>query len=503
MLQGGIEYAALQHNSWLSGPQQCPSARDLVAFGDFRRYCAAMSYFSSIDFGSRARQLRVDTLVRLRWLAVAGQSAAILIVHYGLGFSVPLGLAFAAIAASVWLNIGLRLRYSVNHRLHDRPATILLAFDLLQLTMLLYLTGGLQNPFALLFLAPIMISAVSLSVQRTLALVALVVVAASVLTFMYMPLPWHTGEEISFPLLYRAGVWLALVCGAIFVAAYAFRVAEEARRLSDALSATELVLTREQHLTQLDGLAAAAAHELGTPLATITLVVRELKKASGDSGPYVEDIALLEQEAQRCRTILSKLASMGTEDAADWQAMSLRHLLEEVADPYRHFGVELSIDASGEGPEPRCVRNPGIIYGLGNLIENAVDFTSSVVRIEARWTPGAVRVEIADDGPGFSPEILVKLGEPYVTTRAVERRARNEEGWLGLGLFIAKTLLERSGAVVSMSNAEGPAVGARIAIAWPRSTFDSPAVSSGAQTSVEIEAVRSTFSPSSASPPKI
>lgn len=460
-----------------------------------------MPHFSRIDFGRRARQLRVDTLVRLRWLAVAGQSIAILVVYLVLGFPVPIGLAFAAIAASVWLNIGLRLRYGVNHRLEDGAATVLLAYDLLQLTALLYLTGGLQNPFALLFLAPIMISAVSLSVQRTLALVALVVAAASFLAFFYLPLPWAPGETLSFPLLYRSGVWLALVCGAVFVAGYAFRVAEEARRLSDALTATELVLTREQHLTQLDGLAAAAAHELGTPLATITIVARELRKASGDTGPYADDIALLEQEAQRCRAILGKLASMGAEDATDWQSMSLRHLLVEVAEPYRHFGVDLLIDVSGEGPEPRCVRNPGIIYGLGNLIENAVDFATSGARIEARWTPGAVRVEVADDGPGFSPEVLVKLGEPYVTTRAMERRARNEEGGLGLGLFIAKTLLERSGAVVSMSNAEWPAVGARIAIAWPRTLFDAPEASGAIRppTSVEIEAVPSTLNPNATS----
>lgn len=460
-----------------------------------------MTDFSHIDFGRRARQLRVDTLVRLRWLAVAGQSLAILVVHLVLDFPVPLGLAFAAIAASVWLNIGLRLRYGVNHRLEDGPATVLLAYDLLQLTALLYLTGGLQNPFALLFLAPIMISAVSLSVQRTLALVGLVVAAASFLAFFYLPLPWAPGEELSFPLLYRSGVWLALVCGAIFVAGYAFRVANEARRLSDALTATELVLTREQHLTQLDGLAAAAAHELGTPLATITIIARELRKASGETGPYADDIALLEQEVLRCRGILAKLASMGAEDAADWQSMSLHHLLEEVAEPYRHFGVDLRIDVRGEGPEPRCVRNPGIIYGLGNLIENAVDFAASEARIEARWTPGAVRVEVADDGPGFSPEVLVKLGEPYVTTRSIERRARDEEGGLGLGLFIAKTLLERSGAIVSMSNAESPAVGAKIAIAWPRTLFDAPAESGPfrAPASLEIETLPSTLNPDATS----
>jgi two-component system sensor histidine kinase RegB len=186
---------------------------------------------------------------------------------------------------------------------------------------------------------------------------------------------------------------------------------------------------------------------------------------------------------------------MGAEDATDWQAISLRHLLEDVAEPYHHFGVELLIDAGGHGVEPRCYRNPGIVYGLGNLIENAVDFAASTVRVEARWTPAAVRIEVADDGPGFSPEILANLGEPYVTTRAVERRARNEEGGLGLGLFIAKTLLERSGAVVSMSNGEWPAAGARVAIAWPRSAFDgmSDPRSGAPQSPVEIESAQSTF----------
>jgi len=431
-----------------------------------------MMQFSSLDFGRRARRLRVDTLVLLRWLAIAGQSTAVLAVHYGLGFSLPIGLAFAAIAASVWLNIGLRLRYDVNHRLNDGPATILLAYDLLQLSALLYLTGGLQNPFALLFLAPIMISAVSLSVQRTLALVALMITAATFLAVFHLPLPWRPGEELRLPLLYLAGIWLALSLGAAFIAAYAFRVAEEARRLSDALTATELVLTREKHLTQLDGLAAAAAHELGTPLATITLVVKELRRATSDDDPIAEDLALLGQETQRCRAILAKLASLGAEGGDNWQSMSLRQLLEEVAEPSRNFGVDLEIDAAGDAAEPRCARNPGIIYGLGNLIENAVDFASSRVRIEARWTRARIRIEVTDDGPGFSPEVLAKLGEPYVTTRGADRRAKSDEGGLGLGFFIAKTLLERSGATVSMNNAEPPATGARIAIVWPRAMFE-------------------------------
>ncbi len=446
-----------------------------MAFRSASAYLELMSFESGIDFGRKARRLRVDTLVRLRWLAIAGQSAALLVVHLGLGFSLPILLCFMAVAASVWLNIGLRLRYGVNHRLEDGPATILLAYDLLQLTVLLFLTGGLQNPFSMLFLAPIMISAVSLSVERTLALVALMMATATFLIFHQYPLPWFAGQTLQLPLLYVGGVWLALVLGAVFIAAYAFRVAEEARRLSDALTATELVLAREQHLTQLDGLAAAAAHELGTPLATITIVSKELRRLVPKEGPISDDIALLEQEAQRCRAILAKLTSLGDEDSAGpWLGMSLRQMLEEVVEPSRNFGVVLATKLSGEGPEPYCIRNPGILYGLGNLIENAVDFAHERVRVEAQWTPTRVRILVKDDGPGFSPEVLAKLGEPYVTTRGPDRRSKFEEGGLGLGLFIAKTLLERSGAALSMSNADAPASGARIAIVWPRRLLEAP-----------------------------
>jgi two-component system, sensor histidine kinase RegB len=436
-------------------------------------YSRAMSPISHIDFGRKARRLRVDTLVRLRWLAVVGQSATILVVHFGLQFPVPLALSFVAIAASVWLNIGLRLRFETSHRLEDGPATFLLGYDILQLSALLFLTGGLQNPFAVLFLAPIMISAVSLSLERTMALVALMIAAATMLVFYHFPLPWRPPGSLSLPLPYLVGIWLALASGAVFIAGYAFRVAEEARTLSDALSATELVLVREKHLTQLDGLAAAAAHELGTPLATITLIAKELKKEVAATQGIYEDVVLLEQEVQRCRAILGRLASLGADGASDWQAMSLRHLLEDVAEPSRNFGVEIEIDAAGEGPEPRCVRNPGIMYGLGNLIENAVDFATSRVQIEARWTEARVRIQISDDGPGFSPEILAKIGEPYISTHSADRRAKVEEGGLGLGLFIAKTLLERSGAVVSMGNTEPPLAGATIAVVWPRLAFES------------------------------
>ncbi|MDH7797954.1 MULTISPECIES: ActS/PrrB/RegB family redox-sensitive histidine kinase [unclassified Beijerinckia] len=427
-------------------------------------------------------RIRVDTLIRLRWLAIAGQTAALLITAFGLNFPLPIALCVTAVAASVWLNIGLRLRYPVTHRLAEREATLLLAFDMLQLTALLYLTGGLENPFSILFLAPVMISAVSLSVTRTVALVLLMVACATFLGFFQRPLPWYPGPVLQLPYLYKIGVWIALVLGAGFITFYAFRVAEEARRLSDALTATELILAREQHLTQLDGLAAAAAHELGTPLATITLVVKELRRQLPAEGPVGEDMELLTSELQRCRTILGKLTSLGNEPAQHWDVLSLPQLLEETLEPSRDFGVELKSEIDGAGTPPTCRRNPGLLYGLGNLVENAVDFAKSEVLIKANWTEDQVGITIEDDGPGFSADVLTKLGDPYITSRGHDdRRAKSEPGsGLGLGLFIAKTLLERTGATISMGNGVAPASGARVSIRWAREEFERGTMSNNA-----------------------
>jgi len=427
---------------------------------------------ADVDLGRHARRLRLDTLVRLRWLAIAGQSVAVLTTWFILGFDLPIALCFLVIAASAWLNVFLRLRFPLSQRLRDRAAFALLAYDLIQLSGLLYFTGGLSNPFASLFLAPIMISAMSLAWQGTLWLVLLMVGAATVLAFQHFPLPWHPGQPLELPFLYVSGIWMALVLGAGFIAVYASRVSEEARQLSDALAATELVLAREQHLTQLDGLAAAAAHELGTPLATITLVVKELGKIVRPDDPMAEDIALLAQEVARCRTILSKIASLGNEGPGMLDELTILHLVEDVVAPQRDFGMVLSISSDGKGPEPICRRNPGMLYGLGNLVENAIDFAMSEVRITLSWSEAFVTIGIADDGPGFSSDVLERLGEPYITSRG-SRRAKVDEGsGLGLGLFIAKTLLERSGASVTTGNAPAPEHGARVEVIWPRASFE-------------------------------
>ncbi len=420
--------------------------------------------------GGTPRHLRLDTLVRLRWLAIAGQSAAVAGVHFGLGFSLPFGWCFLAIAVSAWLNIALRIRFPLSHRLGEGAATALLGFDILQLAALLYLTGGLQNPFAILFLAPVMISATALPPRHTLALGLLAAGLATLLVFLHWPLPWAGNDRPVLPPQYQVGNWIALLLGLGFTGIYAWRVAKEARDLSEALAATELVLAREQHLSQLDGLAAAAAHELGTPLATIALVARELSRLAPAEGEMAEDITLLVEQVQRCRGILGKLASLQDDDAGPLDQLSLRLLIEEAAGPQRPFGVPFEIALDGDKPEPICRRNPGMIYGLGNIVDNAVDFARSKVTISAQWTEGAVILTIADDGPGFPPEVLLRAGDPYLSrSHAKESRAG---GGLGLGLFIAKTLLERSGATLEFSNLPLPATGASIRITWLRSVFE-------------------------------
>ena len=240
---------------------------------------------------------------------------------------------------------------------------------------------------------------------------------------------------MNLPLTYATGLWAAHVISAAFIAIYLWLVALEARKLADALTATELVLAREQHLTQLDGLAAAAAHELGTPLATVTLVVRDLEKQFPPNEPFAEDIALLSQQVARCRNILGKLTSLGGDAGDILDEMTLSLMIEEVVGPQRNFGVKITITENGEGRQPVARRNPGILYGLGNLIENAIDFAAHEVRIVARWDANFVTLVIEDDGPGFSPDVIGRIGAPYVTTKT-DRRAKSEDGaGLGLGLI--------------------------------------------------------------------
>jgi two-component system sensor histidine kinase RegB len=423
------------------------------------------------------QNVRLDTIVGLRWLAVIGQTAAVLLVHYGFDFALPLWPALSVIALSAWLNIALSLHDRMSRRIGPRPAAWLLAFDIAQLAVLLYLTGGLQNPFAFLFLGPVIISAMALPPRYTLMLGAFAIACATVLVFVHLPLPWADDDPLFLPPLYTVAIWLSILLALVYIGVYAWQIAEGARRLSDALAATELVLAREQHLSQLDGLAAAAAHELATPLSTISVVAKELERALGPSSPHAEDVHLLREQARRCREILGKLTELSADHPFDRAPVSV--LIDEVVMPHRNFGIEIdAVLPSDRAAEPIGRRTPALLYGLGNLVENAVDFARGRVEIAVRWSPREVAVTIADDGPGFSAEVIDRRGEPYLTTRRARRRlaASDEPTGLGLGFFIAKTLLERSGATLAFANRKMPDHGAVVSVRWDRVDFEPPPV---------------------------
>lgn len=425
--------------------------------------------------GEFSGALRLDTLVRLRWLAVAGQAAAVVVVRFILDFPLPLLECAVLIGLSALLNLALRARYPATLRLPEWPAFALLAYDALQLGALLYVTGGLENPFAVLLLAPVIVSATTLPPRPTVLLAFAVAGIASVLVLHHWPLPWMRGETFGLPLVYVGGVWVALVLTSAFTGVYAFRVASEARQLARALNAAEMVLAREQHLYALDGLAAAAAHELGTPLATIALVAKEMERDFPPGSAHADDVALLRSQSQRCREILARLTSLSGQQDKHLARLPLSHLIEEVVEPYRAFAAEIVVTPpEGRAPEPVGLRNPAIVQGLVNLVENAVDFAERRVTASTGWSDTEVWVEIADDGPGFSRDVIARIGEPYVTTRMAppSEEPHHEAGGLGLGLFIAKTLLERSGAVLSLANRESPGKGAVIRIIWPRALMD-------------------------------
>ncbi|MDX2287758.1 MAG: ActS/PrrB/RegB family redox-sensitive histidine kinase [Hyphomicrobiaceae bacterium] len=431
---------------------------------------------------SRGR-VRLATTTRLRWIAVLGQLAAVLFVAFGLGFEVPLAYCLTLIALSAWLNVYLAIKLPARHRLSSPVAAALLTYDLLQLAALLYFTGGIANPFSVLLVAPVAVSAATLPAVYTVALGTVAMAVAFALSYHYWPLPWYAGMRFELPILYKSGLLAAVTCGLVFIALYVRRLAKEGRDMSSALAATELVLAREQRLHALDGLAAAAAHELGTPLATIVLVTKELERALPTDSPYAEDVALLRTQADRCRDILHKLTRSPSEQDPMHASLSVREIIEEAAAPYVGKGKEVVVDArAADGAEivaarePIGKRQPGVLYGIGNIVENAVDFARTRVEITARWDASAVIIEIADDGPGFPPELMDTLGDPYVTTRGPNspRRGKGSGGGMGLGYFIAKTLIERSGASLELHN-KTERGGALVRIVWPRSAFAAPA----------------------------
>ena len=437
-------------------------------------------------FGDDARSawLRLRTLINLRWLALAGQLAAVLVVTYGLKLQIPLPLCLLVIGASAVMNGYMRHMTAESHRLSEGEATLALAFDLLQLGALLYLTRGLGNPFALLLIAPVTISASVLSLRTTVLLGFAAAAIVTALAVWHLPVRDADGLAIQPPRLLVVGSWASLIIGLVFVAIYARLVTNETFSMSRALAATQMALAREQQMSALGGVVAAAAHELGTPLATIKLVSTELVEELADRPDLQEDVQLISSQAERCRDILFAMGP-GKEDLITQRA-PVSSVVEEAAAPHSDRGIRVIMRIEGglleEGPtsQPELPRRPEIIQGLRNLVQNAVDFARSTVWIDLDWTTTELRVAIGDDGPGYPAELLGRIGQPFIRTRAGDRR-KGYRG-MGLGLFIAKTLLERTGASLIFLNGSrdplgatlaGPAEfsrppGAVVTVRWPR-----------------------------------
>lgn len=422
----------------------------------------------------RRGRLSLRTLIMLRWMGVIGQTTAVLFIAFVLRFEIALGWCLATIAASAWLNVMFSLTPVKRAAAQTQAAAAQLAFDVVQLTVLLGLTGGLQNPFCLLLIGPATVAAATLSTRQATAVALCAFFAVSLLAVVSLPLPWYPGQALILPELYRTGVWIATVVGIAFTSGYAWRAAAEAGRMELALAATQAVLAREQRLSALGGLAAAAAHELGTPLATIQVVAKELLRNSPPDDPVAEDARLLTQQAERCRDILRSLSQRG--DAGDTMhaRLGLGELLEEVAGPYRALGPEIRTVVEGPRGDmtPQVRRLPEALHGLSSFVENAADFASAEVVVAARFDDASISVTVRDDGPGFAPEILAVLGEPYVTTRPSAENSPSRHEGMGLGFFIAKTLLEHSGAEIAFGNSRYG--GAEVTARWPRARLEAP-----------------------------
>ncbi|MDQ7018562.1 MAG: ActS/PrrB/RegB family redox-sensitive histidine kinase [Robiginitomaculum sp.] len=427
-----------------------------------------------LSLGTKAPEtnfgIRTRTLILLRWIAVVGQSAAVLFVAFGLHFTLPLAACLAVISASAWLNIF--LGFSLNSGRYATPNYTLaqLIFDLVQMAMLLGLTGGLANPFVILLGVPVVVAITALPVRSTAILGVLTLSAAIILSKFSLPLPWLEGQRPHIPDLFIWGQFTALVTTTGFMAIYVWRVSMEGRRMQAALTATEAVLAKEARLSALGGLAAAVAHELGTPLGTIALVAREMTHTLPKESELGEDAQLLVEQAGRCREILSKLSDSGAENDPIHARHTLSDLLEEIASPLRKSGIAITVSAKEKGGRtdvkvPVLRRQPEIMHALGAFADNAADFARSKVDLSGFWDDNWIEIVISDDGPGFSDSIREKLGEPYVTTRA--GGDSQGHGGMGLGIFIATTLIERTDGVIKLGKSDRLG-GAMVRVIWPR-----------------------------------
>ena len=432
----------------------------------------------------RGEWIRLRTTIFIRWVAVTGQLAAIIIAFQYFELALDLSLCFFAVGLSALANIVASLFFPESKRLSELENVFMILFDLFQLAFLLFLTGGLNNPFSFLLVAPVVVSAAALKKKSTIIIGSAAVLIVTLLSYFFVPLETLSGKTLTIPDIFLFGNWVAISTGIVFLAFYSNRVTSELNTMSDALFATQAALSREQKLTDLGGVVAAAAHELGTPLATIKLTSSELIEELKNFPELHDDAMLIRDQADRCGDILNGMGGAGKDDLQMHQTL-LAEIIREAAEPHSQRGVTIETKISdghkGGIDEPYIIRRPEIIHGLRNMIQNAVDFATSKVWVESSWTKESITITISDDGYGYPPNLLGRLGDPFLGAKIGKGNRQGYEG-MGLGLFIAKTLLERTGAKISFSNGDRnqtsahskrEASGAIVEIYWPRKKVES------------------------------
>ncbi len=408
-------------------------------------------------------------LGRIRWIALVGQVLAIALVHFYFGFAMPIVGCSVVIGLSVALGIGHFFYHRKSVIMTNAEVFVLLSLDTLQLASLLYLTGGLVNPFAMMFLAPVTISAALLPKAETAGLVLLVTILASILSFYHVPLPWG-GSPLILPPLYTTGLWVALLLTVIFVGVYAAILTGYARKLAKGLNRAQLVLAREQQMVALGSFAAVAAHKLGSPLNTITLIAHDLEVNTSqgkDKKALADDIKELKEETERCRNILTEINDEAivfeymAEEAIDVETLVTKLINERFFDIKEMLTV--IVDNPENLPAPKLVRSPNILHGLEMVIDNAIQFAENHVNITLSYYHDKLCFIIDDDGPGFTASALISAGKPYNSTR------QDEDGHMGFGLFFVHTVIESIGGYIAFRNC--PNKGARVTITLPLEEF--------------------------------
>jgi len=402
------------------------------------------------------------TLVILRWIAIAGQLITINFVYFILDFSFPFFYCTTIIFLGIVTNIFLQFKEKRN-LLSDFSSTIYLAYDLTQLTALVFLTGGITNPFVLLLVIPSVVSSTFLSLKSTINLSFITASFLLILTVYYFPLPSSGDLHFHVPTYYLYGIPIAIIIGLIFLCYFGARFGLATRKRTEALNKLELVLAKEHELKSIGVQAAAAAHSLSTPLSTIKLVSKELEKEMVNDEKYSKDIKLLHNQALRCGEILKKLSMSPLKKDEFFENVKLTDLLTEITNSFREISKKnFSVKSENNKNDFTIKRKAEITYGLRNFIGNASKFSESLIEIKLQTSQQKTQIKICDDGPGFPEDIKKFLGEPYIHSK--DKKIDAKSG-LGLGTFIGKTLLERMKANVNFGKCPN-LKGAMVIIEW-------------------------------------